>query len=363
MVNVAMYDAVNGLQPLASRHAPALVPPNAATSGDPETAAATAAHDVLAAVYPDLAPRFDAALSASGAQGRTKRGDSWGRYVAAAVVDARADDGSTPNETQPGVSAPGQFPTAWPGAQFRHLEPFAIENPETYISAGPPVLTSSEYAAALNEVKQLGNAANPDDAALGTFRFWSLGSGTSQPPGAWLQVTSTVSAARSLALPATSELFALEAMALADTVAPTYETKYRFHAWRPTTAIRQADTDDNPDTVADPSWAARAGSAGSSPEHVSGHSTFSAAGATVLAGFFCNDAMPFTLTTDSSAGETRTYGGFTQAAAEAGRSRVLGGLHFEFSNAAGLASGRAVGNEVLGHALLPLRDAPPRCTA
>jgi hypothetical protein len=114
--------------------------------------------------------------------------------------------------------------------------------------------------------------------------------------------------------------------------------------------------DGNDHTTADPAWSARAGSAGSSPEHWSGHSSFSAAAATVLAGFFCSDRGPFTLATDSAhAGRPRTYSSFTEAAAEAGRSRVLGGLHFEFSNRAGLAVGRRIGAEVLSTALLPER--------
>ena len=37
---------------------------------------------------------------------------------------------------------------------------------------------------------------------------------------------------------------------------------------------------------------------------------------------------------------------------ETGRSRVMGGLHFEFSNQAGLAAGRAIASEILGRKLL-----------
>ena len=43
---------------------------------------------------------------------------------------------------------------------------------------------------------------------------------------------------------------------------------------------------------------------------------------------------------------TRTYPSFSAAAAEAGRSRVLGRQHFEFSNQAGLRAGRLVADEV-----------------
>ncbi len=245
------------------------------------------------------------------------------------------------------------FSGTWVGTQFRELRPFAIADPGAYVSEGPPPLASPEYAAAFNELKQLGSKAVADPAADATFAFWSLAGGTPQPPGAWLQVAQAVSASKALELVDTARLFALESMALADTVAPTYSTKYIYRSWRPTTAIREADPAVNPDTTPDPTWSARAGSIGSSPEHFSGHSTFSAAGAAVLAGFFCRDDISFTLTTDTAPGhQGRTYPSFSAAAAEAGRSRVLGGLHFEFSNRSALAAGTGIGNEVLATSLL-----------
>jgi PAP2 superfamily protein len=363
MVNVAMYDAVNGLATKGRRREAALVSPAHGADGDPSTAAAGAAHDVLVGLYPDQAGIYDAQLatdlSAAKSRGQAAHGREWGGRVADGVLAARANDGSSPPETQspPAVLQPGDFPASWSGVQFRNLKPFAIADPDVYVSPGPPSLDSLDYAAAFAEVKLLGNAAIPDPAKSATFQFWSLGNGTDQPPGAWLQLAQTVSASRSLSLEDTARLFALESMAMADTVAPTYKTKFVYHSWRPTTAIRQADSDGNPNTTQDATWSARAGSVGSSPEHWSGHSSFSAAAATTLAGFFCSDHIPLTLVTDSSPGaQPRTYSSFSEAATEAGRSRVFGGLHFEFSNQAGLGAGRGIGAEVLSKKLLLKRE-------
>jgi hypothetical protein len=92
---------------------------------------------------------------------------------------------------------------------------------------------------------------------------------------------------------------------------------------------------------------------GGTPEYVSGHSSYSGAGAAVLQGFFCTDAIGFSLATDSAPGGTaRSYPGFSAAAAEAGRSRIYGGQHFEFSNQAGQAIGRGVADETLATRLL-----------
>jgi hypothetical protein len=149
-------------------------------------------------------------------------------------------------------------------------------------------------------------------------------------------------------------------MAMADTVAPTFMTKYVFHHWRPTTAIREATTpgDGNDLTDGDASWTSRGG-VGGSPEYWSGHSSFSAAAAAVLAGFFCDDNIAFTFAADTNPGfptnQSRTYPSFSAAAEEAGISRIYGGLHFPFSNTDGLAAGRAIAREILGNKLLLLK--------
>jgi membrane-associated phospholipid phosphatase len=242
--------------------------------------------------------------------------------------------------------------------QYRHVRPFAVADAGRYVPGPPPALGSVPYAAAFAEVALLGNAALPDPALLATFQFWSLPAGSSQPPGEWLRIALGVAATRGVPLADQARLTALLSMALADTTVATVATKFTYRHWRPTTAIQQADTDGNPLTAPDPGWTARAGTVGGSPEYVSGHSSYSAAAAGVLAGFFCADAIPFTHASDSAPGSVaRSYAGFSAAAAEAGRSRVYGGQHFEFSNQAGLAIGRGVAGEVLATRLL-VRSGP-----
>jgi len=360
MVNVAMYDAVNGI---ASRHgapsrrAQALVPADGApASGDAFAAASAAAHAVLVGEFPGHTGLYDDQLEADLAAlsgGRVTAGRDWGAEVGAAVREARAADGSTPTETQPAGAGPGQFRAAWSGVQFRNLLPFGIADPSVYVGSGPAPLASLDYAAAFAEVKLVGNAAIPDDDKLATFQYWSLGAGTDQPPGAWVQIALVASAQHQLELNEKARLLALVSMALSDTVAPTYMTKFTYRHWRPATAIREADTDGNPLTDPNPAWSPRAGGIGSTPEYWSGHSTFSGAGAAALAGFFCEDAVSFSLVTDSApGGAARSYPSFSAAAAEAGRSRVVGGIHFTFSNEEALAVGRAIAAEILAHRLL-----------
>ncbi len=51
-----------------------------------------------------------------------------------------------------------------------------------------------------------------------------------------------------------ARFFALFNLAQADLAIAVADSKYFFNFWRPITAIREADTDGNPDTVADPEW-------------------------------------------------------------------------------------------------------------
>ncbi|MGH3240941.1 MAG: vanadium-dependent haloperoxidase [Spirillospora sp.] len=364
MVNAALYDAVNGIAARHDRRDRAHLlksPDGAPRQGDRQAAAVAAAHAVLSRLYPDRAARFDEQLSADlaklGSGPGVSAGREWGAAVGAYVLDVRAGDGSRPDETQPGGSGPGVFPRAWSGVQYRAMVPFAIADAGRYVAPGPPALTSLDYAAAFAEVKLVGDARIADSAKVALYRYWSLPAGSAQPPGEWLKIALEVAAKRSL--PDQARLAALLGAALSDASIPTVRTKYVHRHWRPETAIQQADTDGNSRTEQDTGWKARAGSAGGTPEYISGHSSFSAAAAAVLAGFFCADRVSFTHVTDSapidpSTGQPmrRTFGSFSEAAADAGRSRVVGGSHFQFSNQAGLEMGMGVAAEVLAKKLL-----------
>ena len=77
------------------------------------------------------------------------------------------------------------------------------------------------------------------------------------------------------------------------------------------------------------------------PEHVSGHSGISAAGATVLTKLF--GEFPFEDTSDLEyIGMKRNFQSFKQAAQEASISRVYGGIHYRTGIDAGALQGEKV---------------------
>jgi hypothetical protein len=50
---------------------------------------------------------------------------------------------------------------------------------------------------------------------------------------------------------------------------------------------------------------------------------------------------------------TRSYSGFRAAAEEAGRSRIYGGIHYQFDNREGLTCGKALAEQIARTMLLP----------
>ncbi|MDJ0848649.1 MAG: vanadium-dependent haloperoxidase [Myxococcota bacterium] len=373
MVAVAMYDAVNAIdraRRLSSRPQALISSEGAPRFGDRRAAAAGAAHAVLSGLYPDLADRYDMQLEddldALGRRYRVVRGLHWGASVGDGVVWERQDDGSSPSETLPGGDAPGRFRADFTSAQYRNMLPFSVTDPLAYVSAGPPDLDSREYAVAFNEVRNLGDRSYPNADYDEIFNFWRAGGGSVRPPGEWIKIAIVVAGQEGTtrSISNTARLFALVGMALADSTIVAWNAKFDFAFWRPATAIQNAGTDGNPDTVEDPDWVQRNGSIGGSPEHTSGQSTYAGSASTVLAAFYCDENIPFTFEGDNAIAGPRSFESFGEAAAEAGRARIFAGIHFEFSNQQGQRNGRAVGREIAREALkrsgllAKLRDCP-----
>jgi membrane-associated phospholipid phosphatase len=343
--------AVDEAVVVAQRNSPAVVSPEAAVAG--------AADRVLDQLFPAQAAGFDAMLAGSLAGGTgtpaQAAGVALGRSAADVILASRSNDGSnatvpyTPSTatglwrpTPPGF-APALLPQ-WPG-----VTPFVLRSGSQFRPPVPPALTSRAYAASLSQVERLGRANStartPDQTQIANF--WADGTGTATPPGHWNEIAEAVASSRHLCLARTAQLFAVLDAALADAGIACWDAKFAYNFWRPITAIQLADTDGNPRTVADPSWTPLLATP-PFPTYVSGHSTFSAAAATVLSAFFGPNTH-FRIGSDAMPGVTRTFRSFDEAAAEAGMSRIYGGIHYSFDNTAGQALGRAVGRYVLGH--------------
>jgi hypothetical protein len=142
---------------------------------------------------------------------------------------------------------------------------------------------------------------------------------------------------------------------MADAAICAWDDKYAYNAWRPITAIRLADPSVNPLTLPDPNWVPLL-TTPNFPEYASGHSTFSGAAAETLTDFFGADDITFTTGSDGLPNVTRTYTSFSEAADEAGRSRIYGGIHFAFSDQSAISSGNSIADFAFNNNMEPVPD-------
>jgi hypothetical protein len=371
MTAAAMYDAVNGIGVAdgISTRAPALVASyrGAPSGASREAAASAAAHAVLTSLFASnesVKSSFDSAhadeLAALGADESVEAGRSWGAAVGSEVVSLRSNDGTQANISKSGGTGAGVFPRTFGATQFRNMTPFGVASVTPYLSSGPPDLTSREYADAFNEVKRLGSFTDTDPERAAIAKHWLAEGGTVRETGLWFKVALNVVSDQGTAasLSDTTRLFALLGMGIADSVTTSWSDKFTWAYWRPGDAIRQASTDGNAATDEDPTWSPRAGVCsattvagcsvfGGTPEHTSGTSMFAGSASTILASFYCTDHIAFSFAGEQPGSPTRSYRGFSHAAREAGRSRIYGGIHFQFSNDAGRNAGKEIGREIV----------------
>lgn len=367
MMHTAMYDCVNAID---RAHEPFFLDANPPIGTSREAACASAAYEVLVHLYPDQVAYFDFVLYESlkkVADSQAKvDGIALGQFVAQQIIDWRANDGwdrqviyepgTEPGQWRP--TPPGYLPALLP--QWGMVTPWSMSSGDQFRPDAPPDLTGAEYAQAFNEVKDLGRvdsqSRTPEQSEIALF--WADNPGTATPPGHWNVIAQDCAIALGYGIGKNALLFAKLNVALADAAISCWDSKYSYSFWRPVTAIWEAGNDGNPGTDPDPSWMSFV-TTPPFPEYTSGHSTFSAAAARILAYEFGTDQMSFTTTSDGTPGVFRSFSTFSSAAGEAGRSRIYGGIHYEFSNQIAQEAGRGLADWVQANFFRPMNDESP----
>jgi hypothetical protein len=321
--------------------------------GSAVAAAAQAGHDVLTGLYPTMAADFDqqltAELAAVADTDERLAGIRAGQRAAARMLRLRAHDGSAavPPAITPGTR-PGQYrpdPPTFPTPVFTHwaaVTPFVLRRANQFRPRPYPDLNGAHYAAAINEVKSLGQDTSTTRTADQTVegRFWAASIWNY-----WNEITQNVVQARHSGLATAARVFAQLNLAFADAVIAFYEAKYHYRIWRPITAIRLADHDTNPATVGDPNWTSLAATP-ADPSYPGAHSVIAQAGATILRHTY-GPVQHLAVTSEVLPGTVRTFSTFQSAADEAGQSRILAGLHTRIDHDAGQRLGSDIARFLL----------------
>ncbi len=359
ITQLAVFEAVNAI---THDYRPYLGTVTATDSASTEAAAIAAAHKVLRNYFPGSAVSLDAAratsLSAIADSPAKTAGISVGEAAAAAMIAARANDGSAPaafflpSSPKPGEwqPTPGCTPAGGAFFHWQNVMPFGLRSASQFRLEPPQTLGSGRYTRTFNEVKEVGDVDSterPQDRANVALFYAAV-----SPVGVWNPVARQISAAQGKSLSENAHDFALLNMAMSDGAVATFDSKYRYNFWRPETAIRAADQDDNDKTqaifnfkpfIVTPCF----------PGYPSAHATLSSAAREVMEESYGNVHQTLTLSSPAVPGVTLNYTNLTQITDDIDDARVYGGIHFRTDQDAGAKLGRRVGQYVYNQNLRP----------
>jgi hypothetical protein len=229
-----------------------------------------------------------------------------------------------------------------------------------------PKFGTKAYQDQVDQILQI--TANLTDEQLAIADFWSDGPTSETPPGTWCMIAAYVSYRNRHSLGQDIKMFFALGNALKDAGICCWETKVSFNSARPVTAIRAMYAGKEIKGylgkglgfgfMAGEKWSPAQPSTFISPpfaEFTSGHSTFSSAAAEVLKLFTGSDNYgdsyviePSGAVFDPAYPKTQvrlSWATFTDAANQAGSSRLYGGIHFANGNEFGKSMGRVIGSD------------------
>jgi hypothetical protein len=399
MVHASIYDAWAAYDPRAvgTRLGGSLRrPPAERTLANKNTAISYAAYRTLVNLFPARSGAFDTVMASLGLDPAEDAADTHpagvGNQAAAAVLAYRAGDGAnqvdgyadttgyqpvnTPDEVldadrwQP-LRLPSGTVQTWATPHWYRVTPFALRSAAQFRPDGPVAHVDERgrpNRAYLRQAREaLRDSRRLDDRSKSIAAYWWDGPSTELPPGHWCLLARYLSRRDRHSVDQDVKMFFALTGALLDASIAAWDAKRAYDSVRPITAIRELYRDRTvlawggpgrgtrairgrdwlpyqPPAVVTPPFA----------EYVSGHSTFSAAAAEVLASFTGSQRFGFSVTIPAGSSMiepgvvparpvTLSFRTFADAADQAGRSRRYGGIHFRDGDLDGRELGRRVG--------------------
>jgi len=341
----AVYEAVNAITARYPRDRSDL---GSAQGASVEAAVAAASRAVLLQEAPALKDKTEAAYAhalAAIAEGEARtKGIGVGERAAADVLTKHSHDLDSIEPyrpvTSPGLYAPTTIPTGWSLGQHR---PWFMKSAAQFRPGPPPALKSELWARDYNEIKALGSATStvrtPEQTEIA--RFWAT-----NLPDVHLGLARSVATAAGREVTRNARLYAAVAAAMNETEISVFEAKYHYLFWRPITAVRNGDRDENSATERDADWVPLIATP-MQPEYPCAHCMLAATIATVLrAEAGGSSALALSTTSNTARGVTRRWASTDAVVQEVSMARIWAGVHYRTSTEAGNRMGEQVGTLV-----------------
>ena len=167
-----------------------------------------------------------------------------------------------------------------------------------------------------------------------TALFWLMG-----PPMAYHPFARQLVIAKKMSVIDSARFMTLTAVGLADAIIAVLDAKYYYNFWRPITAIRNGDIDDNPATEREATWQPIAPTP-MHPEYPCAHCVQSGTVAGVVKAVLGTTEIPEIAVTSPTAPEvTHRWSNMTNFTEEIANARISAGFHYRFSTRVGTADG------------------------
>ena len=342
LVQNAVYQAVNAI---TGRYPHDLVDLGNAQGASIDAAIAAASRVVLLHEAPLLKPNIESVygkvLSSLPDDSARTLGVELGERAAANVLSRHTDDLGHPEPYRP-VTSPGVYvPTTFPlGVTVAQQKPWFLKSASQFRPGPPPALSSALWARDYNEVKAVGaldsTVRTPEQTAIAQFWATAL-------PDVHIGVVRSLANAPGREVTRNARLFAAVTAAINDAEIAVFEAKYHYQFWRPITAIRNGDIDNNPKTERDAGWQPMIVTP-VQPEYPCAHCIVAATIATVIRIEVGSEPLPeLSSTSNTAPGVTRHWTRTEDLELEVANARVYDGVHYRNSGEVGIRMGEQIG--------------------
>lgn len=265
-----------------------------------------------------------------------------GKQAAQTILAARNNDGFDQIESYRPYTAAGNYvPTVIPAVpHWPQRQTWMLDNAEQFRPGPPPELKSEVWTKDLNEVKALGayNSTTRTTEQTEIAKFWEA----TLPP-IYHGVIHSVASQKGRTVIQNARLFALVTQATDDAMIAVFDAKYHYSLWRPITAIRNADKDNNNKTERDASWKPFIPTP-MHPEYPCAHCVVAGTVGAIIKAEIGDGPMPLLTTrSDTANNSQRSWSSVDDFVQEVTNARIYDGVHYRTSGDVGAAMGKKIG--------------------